>query len=99
MDWKRLFSLVRQTSDRADSQIRVHLSSQGYPIVGDKDYGSQHSEAIIKRQALHAFLLSFSHPITRKKMGICCSLTERFQEALNRVLYSTNLMRKDRSHN
>ncbi|NLJ37798.1 MAG: RluA family pseudouridine synthase [Candidatus Atribacteria bacterium] len=79
-------------------QIRVHLSSQGYPIVGDKSYGSQHSESIIQRQALHAFIISFPHPITRKKMIFAAALPSDFQEALKRVSYPANLFGKDGSH-
>lgn len=40
-------------------QIRVHLASIGFPIVGDKLYGKESNE--IKRQALHAFSLEFEY--------------------------------------
>jgi 23S rRNA pseudouridine1911/1915/1917 synthase len=40
-------------------QIRVHLASIGYPIMGDSMYGSQ--SKMINRQALHAWKLSFEH--------------------------------------
>lgn len=46
-------------------QIRVHLSSIGYPIIGDKVYGNQEENRKIlqqywlSRQALHAYKLSF----------------------------------------
>lgn len=58
-------------------QIRVHLKSIGYPIVGDPLYGSpktvfaQHimdAIASLDRQALHALKLSFIHPVTERKM-------------------------------
>lgn len=39
-------------------QIRVHLASIGFPIVGDSVYGTK--SASITRQALHAFSLSFT---------------------------------------
>lgn len=49
-------------------QIRVHLKSIGHPVVGDKLYASRRQqkedEKIIKRQFLHAYRLSFSHPRT-----------------------------------
>jgi 23S rRNA pseudouridine1911/1915/1917 synthase len=41
-------------------QIRVHLSNIGHPIYGDTLYGGE--DSIIKRQALHAYSLSFPHP-------------------------------------
>jgi len=54
-------------------QIRVHLASKGAPCLGDPTYGSGSpsqpvKEAIaaagLKRQALHAAVLGFVHPIT-----------------------------------
>ncbi|MGX6442403.1 RluA family pseudouridine synthase [Neobacillus sp. K501] len=44
-------------------QIRVHLSHIGHPLVGDVLYGGK---SIVKRQALHAGKLEFSHPITEE---------------------------------
>jgi len=41
-------------------QIRVHLSEQGWPLVGDKLYGGPPAV----RHALHARLLAFRHPFT-----------------------------------
>jgi 23S rRNA pseudouridine1911/1915/1917 synthase len=38
-------------------QIRVHFAALGYPIIGDTVYGK--SSPYIKRQALHAYRLSF----------------------------------------
>ncbi|MCP4523317.1 MAG: RluA family pseudouridine synthase [Candidatus Gracilibacteria bacterium] len=53
-------------------QIRVHLASIGYPILGDKVYGNNRMNTRIatlyqlKRQALHAYELSFDLYGTRK---------------------------------
>jgi len=63
-------------------QIRVHLSAQGFPIAGDSRYGSRYSEKVIQRQALHAFVLSFPHPITQKKMFFVATLPDDFRSAL-----------------
>ncbi len=49
-------------------QIRVHLSSQGWPIVGDSLYGGRTD--LIGRQALHAWRLSMPHPVTRQHLVI-----------------------------
>ena len=58
-------------------QIRVHLASKGCPCLGDPVYGSGPPaqavrEAITKaglnRQALHAAVLGFVHPITGKTL-------------------------------
>ena len=43
-------------------QIRVHLSARGWPIVGDRVYGT--ADDRIARQALHAWRVSMTHPIT-----------------------------------
>lgn len=54
-------------------QIRVHLASKGAPILGDPVYGSGSpaapvraaiTEAGLTRQALHAAVLGFAHPVT-----------------------------------
>jgi len=49
-------------------QIRVHMQSLGHPLVGDPVYGGKRrgeSKAIgLRRQALHAARLEFSHPIS-----------------------------------
>ncbi len=62
-------------------QIRVHMTSRGNPLIGDPTYGTataklaksldQDAVATIRamsRQALHARVLGFVHPVTGKKM-------------------------------
>jgi 23S rRNA pseudouridine1911/1915/1917 synthase len=44
-------------------QIRVHLASRGYPLVGDQMYGG-HPALGMERQALHAVRLGLAHPQT-----------------------------------
>lgn len=46
-------------------QIRVHLQSIGFPIVGDPVYGKSHLATVFGRQALHAEHLQLRHPTTR----------------------------------
>lgn len=43
-------------------QIRVHLASRGYPLVGDALYGGAPGLGL-ERQALHAARLGFAHPL------------------------------------
>ena len=50
-------------------QIRVHLSSLGYPLVGDPAYGNRVSSIRFARQALHAERLALTHPRSGKKMS------------------------------
>lgn len=54
-------------------QIRVHLSHLGWPIVGDDMYGGKPLVAhdgtiLIARQALHAGLLAFTHPVSDRQL-------------------------------
>ena len=52
-------------------QIRVHLSSLGYPIVGDTLYGGGDA---MQRQALHALRLRFIHPFSGSMVQISAPL-------------------------
>jgi 23S rRNA pseudouridine1911/1915/1917 synthase len=45
-------------------QIRVHLQSIGFALVGDAVYGKSHLSALFPRQALHAERLGLVHPST-----------------------------------
>jgi 23S rRNA pseudouridine1911/1915/1917 synthase len=48
-------------------QIRVHLSHIGHPLVADRLYGGAPALGM-ERQALHAWKLSFEHPIHGGRM-------------------------------
>jgi 23S rRNA pseudouridine1911/1915/1917 synthase len=50
-------------------QIRVHLAARGWPIVGDSLYGRP-APPLFPRQALHAWRVAFTHPITRARLTI-----------------------------
>jgi 23S rRNA pseudouridine1911/1915/1917 synthase len=47
-------------------QIRVHLAAHGWPIVGDRVYGS--ADTSISRQALHAWRVTLPHPTMRQML-------------------------------
>jgi 23S rRNA pseudouridine1911/1915/1917 synthase len=57
-----------KTETGRKNQIRVHLSDIGCPIVGDRRYGA--STDYIRRIRLHAYFLSFPHPVTGKMITI-----------------------------
>lgn len=80
-------------------QIRVHMASIGHPLIGDETYGSNRRRsmkgvppevaAMLKsfpRQALHAGVLGFMHPVTGKKMKFERDAPEDFQELLELLL-------------
>lgn len=62
-------------------QIRVHCSAAGHPVVGDKRYGSSLNP--IGRLGLHAALLRFKHPITKKEMEFTSPLPKAFAKLVN----------------
>jgi len=66
-------------------QIRVHLQHKGFPILGDKTYGGKWTEIdeIINRVALHAFSLSFFHPVSGKNVKFEAEPPKDFQEMLD----------------
>jgi 23S rRNA pseudouridine955/2504/2580 synthase len=61
-------------------QIRVHLASQGHPIVGDPKYGDfAQNKAFAKTQRfermfLHARQLAFDHPATGERITLVAPL-------------------------
>ena len=59
-------------------QIRVHLASSGWPIVGDRAYGA--AADVIARQALHAWRVELLHPITRLPLRIEAPLPADFEK-------------------
>ena len=81
-------------------QIRVHMAHLGHPLLGDALYGSgfasrasrlhgraQAALTRLNRQALHAYLLGFAHPVSGEAMRFESRLPKklaRLQEALRR---------------
>ncbi|MEE4299806.1 MAG: 23S rRNA pseudouridine(1911/1915/1917) synthase RluD [Pseudomonadales bacterium] len=75
-------------------QIRVHLSQEGFPIVGDRLYGARGrlppapSEALVaavrafRRQALHARRLTLAHPVTRETLTFEAPVPDDMQRLL-----------------
>ncbi len=61
-------------------QIRVHMAYIGHPLVGDEKYGSR---AAIGRPALHAKILGFVHPATKKYIEFSSDLPKDMQELID----------------
>ena len=76
-------------------QIRVHLSSIDYPIVGDPLYGgrkkfasgtsemSRQKLSEFKRQALHAVELSFIHPASEEILSFQSDIPEDMRQIIS----------------
>jgi len=50
-------------------QLRVHLSELGHPILGDALYAPPDVQALAGRLQLHAWALSFVHPVTKEALA------------------------------
>lgn len=61
-------------------QIRVHMSYIGHPLLSDTLYGT--SSPLISRQALHAYKISFIHPITKQKMEFTSKIPLDFENLI-----------------
>jgi 23S rRNA pseudouridine955/2504/2580 synthase len=85
------FSLLEVTIKTGRThQIRVHLSSLGYPIVGDDKYGNfernrEWHKAGLQRMFLHAWRLQFIHPQTNRPVNLESPLPPELQAFLDHV--------------
>ena len=90
MESHTVFSLLRKWQDFAlleaelktgrTHQIRVHLASSGFPILGDEKYGdfalnkqlqkATETRGALRRMFLHAYKITFTHPDTGAKMTL-----------------------------
>jgi 23S rRNA pseudouridine1911/1915/1917 synthase len=74
-------------------QIRVHLAARGWPLVGDPAYGEPRWSQIIApalsaalrafpRQALHAWRVAMTHPVTRERLLLEAPVPRDFEDLL-----------------
>jgi len=73
-------------------QVRVHMASIGHALLGDPVYGRTPARLrpILRhlgfnRQALHAAILGFEHPITRKTMRFESNLPPDIRELIDEI--------------
>lgn len=83
MSWMALEPVTGRTH-----QLRAHMAEMGHPIIGDGKYGGSKADNmgdgwgggiggdVAKKLHLHARLLSFEHPITKKMMTFTAPLPE-----------------------
>ena len=73
-------SLVEFTLETGRThQIRVHSKFMNCPLIGDTLYGNP--STLISHQALHAYKISFYHPITNEFLEFTTQMPEDFKEA------------------
>ena len=65
-------------------QIRVHLSSVGHPVYGDKVYSRKYKN-ISSRILLHSFRLRFLHPVKKNYIDIKDDVPEEFTNEFNNI--------------
>ncbi|MEQ8696324.1 MAG: RluA family pseudouridine synthase [Bauldia litoralis] len=79
-------------------QIRVHMAHRGHPIVGDRVYGRQRNlpgrdrgqeagDALQRfdRQALHAAVIGFEHPVTGETLRFEAELPKDMKELIDKL--------------
>ena len=70
-------------------QIRVHMSHNGHPLLGDTLYGGGRSQfekthaKLLSGQALHAKRLTLTHPRTKERMTFESKLPDDFKKLLD----------------
>jgi len=81
-------------------QLRVHLASRGWPIVGDEKYGEPRWRDIddpalaaltrdCPRQALHASRIAFAHPTTGARVVVEAAIPGDLDALLQVLLHTT----------
>jgi len=78
--WPEFALLEAELKTGRTHQIRVHLASSGFPILGDEKYGdfalnkqlqkATDKRGALRRMFLHAYKITFTHPDTGAKMTL-----------------------------
>ncbi len=73
------------------NQIRVQFADRGYPLLGDQVYGTE--SPLLDRQALHAELLGFKHPVTEEQVTVSAPMPADMEAALKALRNQARLVR------
>ena len=88
--WPEFSLLEAELKTGRTHQIRVHLAHLGFPIAGDDKYGDfplnkQLQKQGLKRMFLHAYKMTFKHPLTGEKLSLEAPLPEDLERFLRRL--------------
>nr|WP_233254938.1 RluA family pseudouridine synthase [Limnohabitans sp. T6-5] len=82
LDQNERYCLVQCTLHTGRThQIRVHMAHVGHPLLADAVYGGSPALGML-RQALHAWHLAFTHPITGESIDLTTDLPADMAQAL-----------------
>ncbi|TMM49438.1 RluA family pseudouridine synthase [Sulfitobacter sabulilitoris] len=88
-------------------QLRVHMAEIGHPIVGDGKYGGSGQEnmgdgwgaqlggIISKKLHLHARMMRFEHPETRKEITVTAALPDHMAQSWDTFGWTVDLAADD----
>jgi 23S rRNA pseudouridine1911/1915/1917 synthase len=76
-------------------QIRVHMAYLGHPVAGDALYGNKQQKQLndkycVERQCLHAYSLSFVHPVTGEPLEFISPVWPDMQAILEKLREQVN---------
>ena len=66
-------------------QIRVHMASLGYPLLGDPLYGPKKCPFSLQGQCLHAYVLGFIHPTTKEYVEVTAPIPAYMSDLLRKL--------------
>ena len=72
-------------------QIRVHLETMSRHIIGDHLYGSGAALEKVARILLHAYVLYFEHPVTKKRVTFAAPIPDAMRDYLTKHFETENL--------
>jgi 23S rRNA pseudouridine1911/1915/1917 synthase len=73
------------------NQIRVQFAERGFPLLGDLVYGSP--SPLLDRQALHAELLGFRHPVNEDNLTVTAPMPADLERALKALRTAQRVVR------
>lgn len=88
-------------------QLRAHMAEIGHPIIGDGKYGGSGQEnqgdgwgaqlggVISKKLHLHARMMRFEHPETRKSLTITAAMPEHMKQSWDTFGWTEDLAAED----